>query len=58
MDHVQIIQIVLFIVFLVLTTVGYKKNNRNLMLLGAVAIAFGFVGLDVMLGFTHQIEGV
>ena len=58
MDNIQIAKIVLFIVFVVLTIVGYKKNNRNLMLLGAVAITFGFVGLDVMLGFTHEIEGV
>jgi hypothetical protein len=54
----DIIQIVLFLVFVVLTTVGYRKNNRNLMLLGAFAITFGFVGLEIMLGFAHEIEGV
>ncbi len=54
----DIIQIVLFLVFVVLTTVGYRKNNRNLMLLGAIAITFGFVGLDIMLGIAHGIEGV
>ncbi|XQW84096.1 hypothetical protein ACOYR1_13240 [Thalassotalea piscium] len=54
----DIIQLVLFLVFVVLTTIGYKKNNRNLMLLGAVAITFGFVGLEFMLGFAAGIEGV
>jgi hypothetical protein len=54
----DIIQLVLFLVFVVLTTVGYKKNNRNLMLLGAVAITFGFVGLEFMLGFAEGVEGV
>ena len=44
------LQLILFIVFAVLTTIGYKKNNRNLMLLGAVAISFAFVGLDFLIG--------
>jgi hypothetical protein len=54
----DIIQIVLFLVFVILTTVGYRKNNRNLMLLGAVAITFGFVDLEILLGFAHELEGV
>ena len=54
----EIIQFTLFIIFAVLTIIGYRKNNRNLMLLGAVAITFGFVGLDFMLGFAEGIEGV
>lgn len=54
----DIIQFVLFLVFIVLTTVGYKNNNRNLMLLGALAITFGFVGLEFMLGFAESLEGV
>jgi hypothetical protein len=54
----DIIQLVLFLVFIVLTTVGYKKNNRNLMLLGAVAVTLGFVGLEFMLGFAEGLEGV
>lgn len=54
----DIIQLVLFLVFVVLTTIGYKKDNRNLMLLGAVAITFGFVCLEFMLGFVEGLEGV
>jgi lipopolysaccharide export LptBFGC system permease protein LptF len=54
----DIIQLVLFLVFVALTTIGYKKDNRNLMLLGAVAITFGFFGLEFMLGFANAIEGV
>ncbi len=54
----EVIQLILYILFAVLTTVGYKKNNRNLMLLGAVAITVGFVGLDFILGFAEGIEGV
>ena len=53
-----IIQIVLFIVFVVFTMVGYVKNNRNYMLLGAIAISLGFVGLEFILGFVQELEGV
>ncbi|WP_278380995.1 hypothetical protein [Pseudoalteromonas distincta] len=52
------IQLILFIVFAVLTTLGYKKNNRNLMLLGAVAISFAFVGLDFLIGIDEGISGI
>ena len=57
-QKMDIIQLFLFVAFVVLTTIGYKKNNRNLMLLGAVAITFGFVGLEFMVGFAEGIEGV
>jgi len=53
----DIIQLVLFITFIVLTSVGYRKNDRNLMLLGAIAMTLGFVGLEFMLGFAESIEG-
>ncbi|WP_198923572.1 hypothetical protein [Pseudoalteromonas sp. TAE56] len=51
------LQLILFIVFAVLTTIGYKKNNRNLMLLGAVAISFAFVGLEFLLGIDQGLSG-
>lgn len=51
----EIIQIVLFVIFVVITIIGYKKNNRNLMLLGAVVITFGFIGLDFILNFFRGI---
>ncbi len=51
------IQLILFIAFAVLTTLGYKKNNRNLMLLGAITISFAFVGLDFLLGFDEGLSG-
>ncbi|WP_197487235.1 hypothetical protein [Pseudoalteromonas sp. MQS005] len=49
-------QLFLFIVFAVLTTLGYKKNNRNLMLLGAITISFAFVGLEFLLGFDEGLS--
>ena len=52
-----IIQLVIFVLFIALTTIGYKKNNRNLMLLGAVVITFGYGGLDFILGFAEGLEG-
>jgi hypothetical protein len=51
------IQLFLFIIFAVLTTIGYKKNNRNLMLLGAVAISFTFVGLEFLIGIDERLSG-
>ncbi|MEL0642607.1 hypothetical protein V6260_18690 [Pseudoalteromonas aliena] len=45
-----LVQIILLIAFAVLTAIGYKKNNRNLMLLGAIAISFAFLGLDFFNG--------
>ncbi len=47
-----------FLVFVVFTFTVYKKNNRNLMLLGAVALLFGFVGMEFMLGSAEGLEGV
>ena len=52
-----LVQIILFIAFAVLTTIGYKKNNRNLMLLGAIAISFAFVGLDFLMGVDEGVSG-
>lgn len=52
-----LIQLGFFIIFAVLTTVGYKKNNRNLMLLGAVIGTFGFVGLEFLFGFDEGLQG-
>ncbi len=49
-------QLILFIAFAVLTTLGYKKNNRNLMLLGAITISFAFVGLEFLLGFDEGLS--
>lgn len=50
------IQLILFIAFAVLTTLGYKKNNRNLMLLGTITISFAFVGLEFLLGFDEGLS--
>ncbi len=49
-------QLILFIIFAVLTIVGYRKNNRNLMLLGAIVVTFAFVGLDFMMGVDHSLS--
>ncbi|GLX84524.1 hypothetical protein tloyanaT_07760 [Thalassotalea loyana] len=54
----DIIQLVLFVIFIVLTTIGYKKNNRNLMLLGAVLVGTGYFGLEFVIGFVESIEGI
>mgnify|MGYP001285905976 CR=1 FL=1 len=50
------LQLILFIIFTVLTIVGYRKNNRNLMLLGAIVVAFAFVGLDFIMGIDHALS--
>lgn len=47
---IGIFQLILFITFSVLITLSDKKNSCNLMLLGAVAISFAFVGLDFLIG--------
>ncbi|KAF7780218.1 hypothetical protein PMAN_a1215 [Pseudoalteromonas marina] len=39
-----------------LTIVGYRINNRNLMLLGAIVVAFAFVGLDFMMRVDHNLS--
>lgn len=53
----EMIKLVLFLVFAIATIVGYKKNNRGLMLLGAVAVTIGFIGLDFIYGFVAELEG-
>ena len=51
MVYVEITGLILFIV---LMTLGYRKNNRNLMLLSSLCLLVGLAGLDFVSGF---IEG-
>ena len=52
-----LIQLFLFVVFVVLTVVGFKKNSRELMLYGAIAGGVGFIGLEFILGFIEGVNG-
>ena len=51
MVYVEITGLILFIV---LMTLGYRKNNRNLMLISALCLLIGLAGPDFVSGF---IEG-
>ncbi|WP_296047980.1 hypothetical protein [uncultured Alteromonas sp.] len=42
------------ILFIVLMTLGYRKNNRNMMLISALCLLVGLAGPDFVSGF---IEG-
>lgn len=55
---IGIFQLILFITFSVITTLSDQKNNRNLMLLGAIAISFAFVGLDFLLGVDEGLSDI
>ncbi len=35
-----------------------QKNNRNLMLLGALLVGTGYFGLEFVIGFVESIEGI
>jgi hypothetical protein len=52
----EIVQFALFLVFIALTVIGYQKNSRDLMLLGACSVVLSFVGIEFMLGFYQGSE--
>ena len=46
-----ILEIVSFLLFLVLIFLGYKKNNRNIMLVASVCLFIGLAAPDLVSGF-------
>lgn len=52
------LEVVFLIAFIVLAAVGYKKNNRNLMLVSSLCLLVGLAGPDFMKGFMEGYYGV
>ncbi|OJF70354.1 hypothetical protein BK026_17100 [Alteromonas sp. V450] len=45
------LEVVSLILFVVLMTIGYKKNNRNIMLASSLCLLLGLAGPDFISGF-------
>ena len=50
-------EIVLIVLFLIATILGYKKNNRNMMLIGSVCLVIAVSAEPFMKGFNKGFEG-
>lgn len=48
--------IVTFIFFIVLTIIGYRKNNRNLMLSASICLVIGLAGPEFITGFQEGLN--
>jgi len=46
-------EIILMTLFVVLTAIGYKKSNRNTMLVGSICLLVGLAGEPFMKGFNE-----
>jgi hypothetical protein len=49
-----ILEVIGSLLFVVLTILGYKKDNRNIMLVASICLIVGLAGPDFIAGF---IEG-
>lgn len=45
------LEIIAFVLFIMLMTLGYKKNSRNIMLVSSFCLLVGFAGPDFVRGF-------
>lgn len=45
------LELIFFLLFVVFTVMGYRKSNRDLMLLGAVCSVIAFAVPDAITGF-------
>jgi uncharacterized membrane protein YoaK (UPF0700 family) len=50
-------ELISFILFVILMTVGYRKNKRNWMLSASLILLVGLAGADFVKGGTHFLEG-
>jgi succinate-acetate transporter protein len=46
-------EVFLLVAFVILTIVGYKKNNRNLMLAGSFCLLIGLIAAPFSKGFNE-----
>lgn len=44
-------EIITFFLFVVLLTIGYRKNNRNMMLVASLCLLLGLAAPDFIRGF-------
>jgi hypothetical protein len=51
------IEIISFVLFVVLTFIGYKSNKRNIMLLASIVLLIGLAGEDFLSGFSEGYQG-
>ena len=54
----EILKLSLLVVFLIATPYGYYKNDKNIMLIGSLALFAGFFGIDFMIGYIEGIEDI
>jgi hypothetical protein len=48
MYYLEVISLILFVVLMI---IGYKKNNRNIMLASSLCLLLGLAGPDFISGF-------
>ena len=53
-----LLELFCFIGFTLLIAIGYKNNNRNVMLVASLLLLVGFAGPDFMNGFFAGYENV
>jgi hypothetical protein len=53
-------EIITVVLFVVLFTIGYRKSNRNIMLVASVCLLIGLAGPDFVKGFQdgRQVSGI
>ncbi len=49
-------EIIASVIFVILTTVGYRKSCRNLMLVASIFLLVGLAGPDFVKGFQEGIN--
>ncbi|MEO7068492.1 MAG: hypothetical protein ABI114_16400 [Rhodanobacter sp.] len=49
------LQAALFLAGVILLIVGYRRNQRKMLLAAAIVLCFSGVGWDVLTGFAHGI---
>lgn len=54
----EMLKLSLLVVFLIATPYGYYKNDKNIMLIGSLALFAGFFGIDFMIGYIEGIENI
>ena len=48
-----ILEIICLLLFIVLTVLGYKKDNKNIMLVASICLLVGLAGPDLIAGYTQ-----
>jgi len=54
----EMLKLSLLVVFLIATPYGYYKNDKNIMLIGSLALFAGFFGIDFTIGYIEGIENI